>query len=226
MNLFKRIAIGTANWSAKYNGTQLSESEIKDILDYCTCSGIDMLDTASEYGSEEVIGRLANSSFKIVTKGNGNIESSLTSLDRQGIYGYLWRTPTIFGKANRVGLAYKTGLSLYDVPEKESSWGMRPGIVQVPYSIMDRRFEDCITYWSQTGVEVHVRSVFLRGKCLEKVSPQECIKYALCNPHIDRVVIGVDSLYQLMENMSFIHEWNSKQCMDTEILDPRQWKEE
>ena len=223
MDLMKRIVIGTANWGQSYNGTQLAEEEIKDILDYCTCNGIDMLDTAEEYGSEEIIGRLANSSFQIVTKGNGNIEGSLKSLDRDNIYGYLWRTPATFGKANLITEADHTGLSLYDVPEPNTTWGMRPGIVQIPYSVMDRRFEEVLKYWRKTNVEIHVRSVFLRGKCLELVNPQECLQFCLANRFIDRIVIGVDSLEQLRGNLEFIQRWESYQCFNKDIIDPRKW---
>ena len=224
MDLLKRIAVGTANWGQKYNGSQIDKEEIRDILDYCTCCGIDMLDTAEEYGSEEIVGRLANSSFDIVTKGNGNIESSLKSLERDQIYGYLWRTPVTFGGSHRMLQAEHTGLSLYDAPPEGSKWGMRPGIIQVPYSLMDRRFEHLISYWCKDQIEVHVRSIFLRGKCLEKATPQECIKFVLCNPFIDRVVMGIDSLAQLKENVEFIHKWNSMQCSDETIIDPRCWE--
>jgi len=222
--LFDRIVIGTANWGQKYNGVQLDRQEIKDILDYCTCTGITMLDTAEEYGSEEIIGELANSSFEIVTKGSGDIEGSLKRLDRDSVYGYLWRTPNVFGKQNLIVEAQKTGLSLYDPPVPGTKWGMRPGIIQVPYSLMDRRMESLIKYWRQTNVEIHVRSIYLRGKCLKKTNTQECLAFVMTNRFIDRVVIGVDSMKQLQENLDFVHKWNSYQCDDEEIIDTRKWK--
>jgi len=166
---------------------------------------------------------LANSSFDIITKGNGNIECSLTSLQREQIYGYLWRTPKTFGKVNFIPQAEKTGLSLYDPPQTGDTWGMRPGIIQAPYSIMDRRHEKLIEYWHKTGIEVHARSIFLRGKCLKYVPPQECLKFVLMNPFVDKVVIGVDSLSQLQENTEFIHKWNTLECKDPKIINPRSW---
>lgn len=221
--MFKRIVLGTANWGKAYNGTQIKEEEIRNILDYCTCCGITMLDTAEEYGSEEIIGRLANSSFDVITKGDGGIESSLTSLQREQIYGYLWRTPLVFGKSNLIGQADKTGLSLYEPPDTGTRWGMKPGIIQVPYSLMDRRNESLIEYWHKTGVEVYVRSIFLRGKCLKFATPQECLQFVLTNPCVDKVVIGVDSLDQLKENIEFVHKWDSYVCNDETIIDPRCW---
>jgi len=223
--MFNRIAIGTANWGQEYNGTKVDEEEVKKILDYCTCCGINTLDTAEEYGSEEVIGRLANSSFHIVTKGNGDIEKSLDTLDRPGVYGYLWRTPNTFGSFNIMDKAYKTGMSLYDVPDPGQKWMTKPKILQVPYSLMDRRFEHCMEYWHRTGIEIHARSVFLRGKCLEKSTPEECIAFALSNQNVDKVVIGADSSKQLKDNLDFIHKWNKMKCEDEEIIDPRKWKE-
>ena len=222
--MFNRIIIGTANWGKAYNGSCISVQEIKDILDYCSCNGIKTLDTAEEYGSEEVIGKLATSNFDIITKGNGNIEESLKRLDRVSVYGYLWRSPTLFGQEHRIPDANKTGISLYDAPPEGCKWGMKPGIIQVPYSIMDRRMEDLIRYWSCTGVEVHVRSIYLRGRCLEKANPQECLAFVLANRFVDKVVMGIDSLAQLKENVEFIHKWNSFKCEDEEIIDPRKWK--
>jgi len=223
--MFDRIVIGTANWGKSYNGSHLFKSEIKDILDYCTCNGINTLDTAEDYDSEKIIGELFTSNFDIITKGRGNIEKSLKLLQRDSIYGYLWRSPLLFGPDSRMLEAEKTGLSLYDPPLTESKWGMRPGIIQVPYSIMDRRMEDLIRYWSCTGVEVHVRSIYLRGKCLKVANPQECLAFVLANRFVDKVVIGVDSLAQLKENVEFIHKWNSHKCEDEEIIDPRKWKD-
>ena len=224
MNLFKRLAIGTANWGQSYNGKQLCEKEIRDILDYCTCCGIDMLDTAQEYGSEEIIGRLANSSFDIVTKGNGDIESSLKSLDRDNVYGYLWRETELPKHLQGVT---RVGCSLYKSPSFLGLYtdGMQLTLVQVPYNIMDRRFEFFINSVKYSGVEVHVRSIFLRGKCLEIATPQECLQFVLTNPNVDRVVLGVDSLDQLKEDVEFIHKWNSMVCNDENIIDPRRWND-
>ena len=224
--MFDRIVIGTANWAKEYNGSKLERAEIKDILDYCTCTGITMLDTADEYNSEEIIGELANSSFDIVTKGNGSIEKQLNRLQRNAIYGYLWRTPGLFGRSHLIPEAEKTGISLYEPPPEGTKWGMKPQILQVPYSLMDRRFETLIRYWQCTGIEIHVRSIYLRGKCLEKATEFDCLQFVLANRFIDKIVIGVDSLEQLKKNLSFIHWWHGMQCDDLNIIDPRNWKEE
>jgi predicted aldo/keto reductase-like oxidoreductase len=45
------------------------------------------------------------------------------------------------------------------------------------------------------------------------------------NPHVDKVIIGVDSLDQLKENLSFIEEWNALEEKDLDIIDPRRWNE-
>ena len=224
--MLDRIVIGTANWGKEYNGSKVDRSEIKDILDCCTCLGITMLDTADEYDSEEIIGELANSSFDIVTKGCGAIVRQLNRLQRNAVYGYLYRTPDLFSKSHLIPEAMNTGLSLYDVPQPGTTWGIKPQILQVPYSLMDRRFERAIRQWQCDGIEIHVRSIYLRGKCLEHASAEECLGFVLANRFIDKIVIGVDSLKQLKENLAFIHGWNSCQCDDENIIDPRNWKEE
>ncbi len=225
--MFNRIVIGTANWGKEYNGSKLEKSEIKDILDYCTCMGITMLDTADEYESEEIIGELANSSFDIVTKGCGSIERQLNRLQRNAVHGYLYRTPDLFGKNHLIPEAMNTGLSLYDVPEPGTTWGMKPQILQVPYSLMDRRFERAIAQWQCDGIEIHVRSICLRGKCLQgNITWSDCLQFVLANRFIDKIVIGIDSFRELKSNLWFIHQWNSCQCDDLNIIDPRKWKEE
>jgi len=224
--MFDRIVIGTANWGKEYNGSRLEKSEIKDILDYCTCNGITMLDTADEYESEEIIGELANSSFDIVTKGCGAIERQLNRLQRNAAYGYLYRTPELFSRSHIIPEATATGLSLYDVPSPGTGWGCKPQILQVPYSLMDRRFERSIRQWQCDGIEIHVRSVFLGGKAIDAANAHECLKFVLANRFIDKIVIGVDSLEQLRDNLAFIHGWNACQCDDETIIDPRTWKDE
>ncbi|HQF37067.1 MAG: aldo/keto reductase [Candidatus Methanofastidiosum sp.] len=105
-------------------------------------------------------------------------------------------------------------------------------IVQIPYSIFDQRFENYLHLLKEKKIEVHIRSVFLQGLFFKK--PDElsenfvkiredleninkiskrlnisiaslCIKFALMNENIDKIIIGIDSLEDLVENIRGIN---------------------
>ena len=79
---FNRIGLGTVQMGLAYgvaNTTgQPALAEVNAILTNASELGIDLLDTASAYGnSEEVIGKLADGQFKIVSKWIENPETAL-----------------------------------------------------------------------------------------------------------------------------------------------------
>ena len=68
-----KIAIGTVQFGQKYgianNKGQVPKKEVKHILKLAKDSGINILDTAMEYGvSEQVMGELGVKEFKLITK--------------------------------------------------------------------------------------------------------------------------------------------------------------
>ena len=131
------------------------------------------------------------------------------------------------------GIINKIGVSLYnplEIDELEKV-NIFPNIVQVPYSLLDRKFESKLPILKKKSIEVHVRSVFLQGlyfKPLDdlptklfplrsqlneilklskefKVSIHELsLKFVLNNEFIDKVVIGIDSIDQLKENLKIL----------------------
>lgn len=210
--LFSRIAIGTANWGKPYglSGVKVSEQEQKDILDYCICSGIDLIDTATAY---EWDWTKIPSCFKVVLKVTGYDEVSLRPPDIILAHGR---------DAYRIIRDKVDGISLYEPRELDV---LRPNTkcIQLPYSLFDRRFEKLLPRLKRKRCEIHVRSVFLQGRILEKATPQECISFCLMNPYVDRVIIGADSLEQLKGNLDFLHRMNSLEVKDENILDPRKW---
>ncbi len=114
-----------------------------------------------------------------------------------------------------------SGASVYTPPEHHNVYG--GSIIQLPYSLYDRRFEQDLESIHDVS-EIHVRSVFLRGRILEKVLPHDCISFCLMNPYVDRVIIGVDSLEQLKKNLETFVMFESLKTDDEEIIDPRKWK--
>ena len=224
MNLFKRLAIGTANWQKEYNGARVSDDDQRRILDYAQCSGIDLIDTATAYGVDWT---RWNSYFKKVVKvRKGDDIKAIVDTDPYAIMAHReeefdWLRDNLM---EPWGFEKAYGVSIYN-PEFDTDFDSL--LIEVPYSLYDRRFEDRLAKWhGMYGATIIARSIFLRGKILEKTMPQDCIKFVLCNPHVDRVIIGADTFEQFKENVHFIHEWNRMEKNDERLLDPRLWEKE
>lgn len=127
----------------------------------------------------------------------------------------------------QLGLVEKIGVSVYTPAEVERIISRYPiDLVQIPFNIFDRRLvtTGCLKTLKEAGIEVHVRSIFLQGLLVmdpqkrhaffkrwsdlfndwdawlieNKITPLEaCLGYALSEPGIDRVVVGVERLTQL-----------------------------
>jgi hypothetical protein len=117
----------------------------------------------------------------------------------------------------------RLGISLYEI-------GLFPfgdialfDVIQLPYSVFDRRAEVNFAAIKNAGKEIHVRSIFLRGKVLEKVKPHEAIMFCLMNPYIDKVILGADSFEQFRSNLAPLFYMNSLKKDDPNIIDPRKW---
>lgn len=251
-----RLALGTVQFGLPYGVSntrgQVGRAEVAEILDAAGAAGVDLLDTAQAYGeSEAALGSCLKTSprkFAVVTKIKdvpaGMVRESLrASSDRTGVgrfYGVLMHTfdehlahPDRYRallEAKRAGLAGKTGFSLYHPEQAERLLAGKAefSLVQVPYSLLDRRFERVFPALKAAGAEIHVRSVFLQGLLLmrpaelpaglSRVAPKVeaiqayarandwtpaavCAGFALANPLVDRVVIGVDGPAALRENL-------------------------
>jgi aryl-alcohol dehydrogenase-like predicted oxidoreductase len=285
-----RICLGTAQFGFDYGiaNTQgrMTDENIKSVLGYAAAHGIKVLDTASAYGtSEEMIGRSLkhlNRSLDIISKlpsyadekagPREIIMRSLKRLDAKKIYGYLlhsfedFRKPDIWQELNALkseGVVGKIGFSLYRPEEAEMLLDSDTAfdLVQVPYSVFDRRFAKYLPLFKKRGVEVYARSVFLQGLAfldparlpaavngaraqvgaLRKISAKEgitlsalCLNFALLNPDISRVIIGVDNPDHLKVNLSDLRffartkavgeDFNAVVIEDEDILLPYRWK--
>lgn len=128
------------------------------------------------------------------------------------------------------GRIQKIGFSLYFPEDIDYLFEkkIKFDLVQFPYSVFDQRFERHMQQLKELGVEIHTRSVFLQGLVFKRPSALDkefknienklvrlnqiasdlnldiaavCLNFALANPSIDKVVIGVDSLENLKENI-------------------------
>ena len=247
------LALGTVQFGLDYGINnergKVPFAEVQAILDTAVAAGIDTLDTAKAYGdSEVVLGRAKVAGrFRLVTKlpaadvgdVKSAIEDSLAKLGASSLYACMFHSyssyekqPELLASLTRCkeeGLAEKIGFSLYR-PEEATALldaGTSLDIVQVPYNLLDRRFESVFPRLHEAGVEIHVRSVFLQGLFfmdLETLHPRFsivrekllaiqaasmdgpgiqalCLAFSGSRPEIERVVIGVDSLVDLEQNI-------------------------
>jgi aryl-alcohol dehydrogenase-like predicted oxidoreductase len=130
------------------------------------------------------------------------------------------------------GKIKKTGFSVYFPEELEYLFENNENfdIVQLPYNIFDRRFADYFPELKKRGVELYARSVFLQGlvfkdpkkltggftkikskiELLNKIAEESgapvfaiCLGFVMLNQHIDKTVVGVDSIENFKELLSY-----------------------
>jgi aryl-alcohol dehydrogenase-like predicted oxidoreductase len=168
-----------------------------------------------------------------------------------------------FLKIKKSGKVEKIGFSLYYPSEAEYivSNNIPCDIVQVPYNIFDQRFAVVFPMLKTKNIEIHVRSVFLQGLFfvpLENINmhffsvkekliklhnfakmvnlniSSVCFGFVTQNKHIDKIVIGVDSLDNLVSNINSFKivdgakiDYSSLEMLsvtDEEIILPFNWK--
>ncbi|EDP74913.1 aldo/keto reductase [Hydrogenivirga sp. 128-5-R1-1] len=270
----KKLALGTAQFGLDYGIAnergKIPKEEVFKILDLALDKGIDTLDTARAYGeAEKILGEYPKiKRFKVITKFSENAEEelneSLQSLKLRKVYGLLAHRAEVFIKDPSLwdevlklkmeGLVDKVGFSIYFPWELERLLELNFDIVQVPYNVLDRRFEPLLPKLKNRGIEVHVRSAFLQGLLLidltelnpffddikpillelRKLSQNKGVElkdlllcYVLKNPHVDKVVVGVDSIKQLELNLAVECSKDievPRYDIDEKFLVPFMWK--
>jgi aryl-alcohol dehydrogenase-like predicted oxidoreductase len=255
-----KLAIGTVQLGINYginnqNGIP-KEVEIKNIFDLAISNKITMLDTASGYGDAEIkIGKESKQRFKIISKFSNineynsieqELYNSLKNTRSKSLYGYLAHNANeiidntdLWGKLKEFkekGLINKIGFSLYDPIQLGIllSKNIIPDLVQIPYSILDRKFEPFFDKLKKLNVEIHARSIFLQGLYFMNINklPQKllalkepltninshCIKNSVSindfalnfvygNNFIDYLVLGIEKECQLKHNINSINNW-------------------
>lgn len=253
MSQLEKLALGTVQFGLPYGiaskvQTAVEYQEVTQIISSALSHNITVLDTAQAYGnSEEVLGtyiREYTPQVELVSKmqAHSRQEAELVfarSLEKLGVkqlYGYLLHrfaqyeeSPEIFDvllEQKKALKVRKIGFSLYYPYELEKIFQDKIpfDLVQVPYSLFDRRFEPYFAHLKELGVEVHVRSVFLQGLLLrdpvllpsffDPIKPvimqlgavakkngasvhALALLFALTNPYVDKVVVGVHTHLQL-----------------------------
>ncbi|HBX53545.1 MAG: hypothetical protein A2275_07315 [Bacteroidetes bacterium RIFOXYA12_FULL_35_11] len=255
-----KLMIGSANFGVKYGfknqHKQLNFDAVSNILDFAWKNNIDFIDTAMGYGnSESVIGNYLGNNlqkdFIIVTKINKvensylHLKESLGRLKKENVYGVLVHNFNYYEESHSIydnilrfkdeGYCKKVGFSLY-YPEEllyliEKK--IQFDIVQIAYSVFDRRFEKYFPILKELNVEIHVRSVFLQGlfflntsglsSHFDRVKPKIekiqqlsqtsgisiasiCLNFVSHNDNITKIIIGVDNVEDLQDNINVSQE--------------------
>ncbi|MES2854617.1 MAG: aldo/keto reductase [Bdellovibrionota bacterium] len=181
------VAYGVTNTTG-----QTSAQEVAKILETAKQNGIDLIDTAAAYGvSEETLGAQPGFvDFKVVTKlapisaglGVGAVRDgfsmSLKKLRRTRVEGLLAHRPedllesngerflAIMRELKSEGLTDKIGVSVYNQEQIDALWSkFKFDLIQLPLNIFDQRLfkSGAVQRLIDSGVEVHVRSVFWQG---------------------------------------------------------------
>jgi aryl-alcohol dehydrogenase-like predicted oxidoreductase len=253
-----KLLLGTVQFGLKYgvnnSGGIPNDDELSDILNLAERAGIELLDSAPSYGNaEKRIGKYALGKFGIVTKFSHVshqrdfkilLQRSLDNLDTEQVYGYiahnsdeLLSNPIMWDwlKLEREeGKVKKIGYSVYQPDQLKAllTLGMIPDLVQLPYNLLDKKFESYFSQLKDLGCEIHVRSVFLQGlffmdtqviePSLKPLIPCLTLLQDICqqnnismselalgvvnsNVYIDKIVIGVENAYQLQKNVKDIN---------------------
>lgn len=192
------LALGTVQFGLDYgamneNG-ELSDAEVREMLELAHEVGITLFDTAADYGSSQVrLGELSLQEKRYVTKfslpGEGQeatpaniFADSLEQLRVRSLYGLLFhkvsdlRDPRreqafqIMSNAVQDGVVEKVGVSVYNREDLELAVEAFPklNLVQLPANLLDFDLlnSSLVAQLKAKGVEIHIRSVFLQGVLL------------------------------------------------------------
>lgn len=162
-------------------------------------------------------------------------------------------------EAQKTKLVNKIGISIYqssDIPDLFKLHDF--DVIQAPLNLIDRRFETSgwLSELKNKGVEIQVRSIFLQGLLLiptnklplkfnrwktiweefEEVlnisgtsSLEACLSYPMSINDIDKIIVGVDSVNQLLAIDSFvksenlIDKYSFMSTEDIELITPSLW---
>jgi|APSaa5957512535_1039671.scaffolds.fasta_scaffold21482_3 uncharacterized protein len=267
-----RLVLGTVNFGMDYGylggASRLTKATAFRIMQHSVAENIHYFDTAQDYGeSEEILGQYIGSNqapqLNVITKFradkcNGNpVPESLRKLNVRQIYAVLFhdftdylRHPKSFRKLQEyqsVGQVKKIGFSLYLPRDLEQLLNSKIPfeIVQVPYSIFDRRFDPYFSELKERDVEIHVRSIFLNGlffhdpamlsdhfnsvkgalkelkslsRELQATRSSLCLNFVYQHELIDKLVVGVRTVDELITNVGAISPPLELPCFK-EVLD-------
>lgn len=208
---------------------------------------------AREWVQDSLLGSLAR--LGLPRLGGLLLHQPLALLSEQGEALY-----SALVELKAAGKIEKIGISIYDPAELDALCPHFDfDLVQAPLNIVDRRLisSGWLERMVRAGTEVHVRSIFLQGLLLmddasrpakfarwnplwatwdgwlrehELSALQACLGFALSQPEIGRVVVGVDGLLHLRQVIAAATMATSAPSVpaslsseDPNLINPSQW---
>ena len=259
------------NYGIANTGGKPSYEKSRDIVAAACKNGITSFDTAAAYGNSEIVlGRIFEelnikdkvkvvskvaplkehklSKYEVEKKINESVETSLERLGIEQLAACLFHREEDFEyidfmrKLEKQGLIAGSGVSLDSAEYCDEVLSNDIKFIQVPYNILDRRFDSFWPKAEAAGITIFTRSVYLQGlilmpeeniiphlksvipvrRELEKLAKDSdmdmaelCMRYVLCNSVITSILTGVDSGEQLIQNIELFQ----KGPLPDEILD-------
>lgn len=240
----RNLVLGTANWGRLYGNSKRSigASEAHDILDFFLEQGYYHIDTAYNYGeAHEYLSTYHRiNELVITTKFQSEIELNqiIREIEYSGIKFQTIMFHDVPTDKERVlhlieSGVENVGISLNSIREMEVIRGYLKELnkVQVPYNIVDRRWEEFFFEFKSFNLEIEARSAFLQGQLLvdnsfvlsqnAKLNDElktwkanrtidqrlmSCVKFQKNHKCLDSFVFGVDSMVQLQELVETFNE--------------------
>ena len=250
MEKIEKYCVGTAQIGiAGYGIANLNKSipDANQIFDYAISNKILKIDTSNYYGKINEI--ICNYSKKeildVYTKigSDKDLDFFLENckIDRvKGCYIHHFKDYKQDRKildnlyvAQKKGKVEKIGFSIYEKFEIDEilNANLKIQMIQLPYNVLDQRFEVYFKDLKNLGIEINVRSCFLQGLLLKDdllISKNDfvnnkvnktlrkfkdiCSKYNISNiqacylfcneiEYVDQVIVGCDSVDQLKQNI-------------------------
>lgn len=240
----RNFVLGTANWGRPYGNSiqPINEGGAHEILDSFLEHGYNHVDTAHNYGkAHEYLSTYKRvNELKITTKFQSEmgIDEIVREIDRVGINFHTIMFHSVPISRGRIEDLIESGhnnigISLNSIYEMQI---IRPFLmmlskVQIPYNIIDRRWEEFFFEFISNDIEIESRSAFLQGQLLiddstvlsqnanlndqlkkwkENKSMNQrvmsCVKFQRSHRSIKSFVFGVDSLVQLIELIEVFNE--------------------
>ena len=178
------------------------------------------------------------------------VMTSLRNLDLL-ISRFLYKLKSL-GRCSQIGVSVYSSMQVKKVLDL-----FTPDIIQLPFNVFDQRLliDGTLSSLKELNIEIHARSIFLQGLLLMRgenipsyfkpwmsqlflwnkicadmeLSPQHAaLDYVISNDYIDQVIVGVESLGQLVDLASTpfgndLSLFNSLSLADSEILNPSLW---
>jgi aryl-alcohol dehydrogenase-like predicted oxidoreductase len=249
------LRYGVANTEGKP-----SYEKARDIIAAASENGINTLDTAAAYGdSEKILGRALTElnlqdKVQIISKVppvgrqnlssaeefiNKSVEDSLRRLRRDYLDVCLFHCEDdlkyldVLRKLKSRGLIKDCGMSLDSTEYCAEALEQDIKFIQLPYNILDKRFDKFLSNASVRNIKVFTRSLYLQGlllmdedrvksslremlpvrRKLEQLADSAgmsmielCARFVLNNQAITSILTGVDNLTQLQENIKLIEK--------------------